>query len=257
MTKETDSYQLNEQEHFDQLTETLGETYWGNKTAASIIRMRRRAKLAVRHLARLQDPTVLELGCGTGTFSKYILEEMPNLRLVGCDISPKAIEMAAILCKGFPNTRFEFADMTSQAYSPEQFEAMIGCSILHHLHPIDKVLAECFRVLKPGGIFWFTEPNMMHPAVAITKNVKFIKRMLKDTEDETAFFRWSMARLMRQVGFTEISVRPYDLIPPIFPKLLLAAMDSVGRVVENIIGVREIGGHLEIYGRRPVKPTSV
>jgi SAM-dependent methyltransferase len=243
-------YQVKEQVHFDKLASAIGETYWGNKTAASLVRMKRRAALVRRALDCFPDPLVLELGCGTGTFSKYVLQELPQLRLIGCDISPKAVQLAASNCTDYQNAVFEVADAISEHYAPDSFDAVIGCSILHHLLPVEKVLRQCFRMLKPDGIIWFTEPNMMHPAVAVEKNIHFMKKWLKNTEDETAFFRWPLAKKLRNIGFRDALVQPYDFIPPIFPRPLLGTLDRVGRVVERMPLVREFSGNVLITGRK-------
>jgi ubiquinone/menaquinone biosynthesis C-methylase UbiE len=251
MKKGQTGYQRKEQEHFDGLAEATGETWWGNRTAAAPLRMRRRARLVAGHLARFTDPCVLELGCGTGTFSRHVLEELPALHLVGCDISPKAVEIAAASCAGYPQARFEVADGTALAAPDATFDAVIGSSILHHLFPLESILRECFRVLKPGGLFWFSEPNMMNPQIMLQKNVRWIGRFLQDTEDETAFFRWSLAKTLRAVGFEEVSVWPYDFLHPLVPRLVMGWVDRVGRLAEKIPLLREISGSLVIQARRP------
>jgi ubiquinone/menaquinone biosynthesis C-methylase UbiE len=192
------------------------------------------------------DPLVLELGCGTGTFSKYLLEELPALRLVGSDISPRAIKIAATRCREYENVRFEVADGSAQPYAPNMYDSVIGCAVLHHLIPVAKALQECLRVLKPGGFIWFTEPNMMHPAVALEKNFQFIGRRLQSTDHETAFFRWSLAQTLQSLGFQYVSVEPYDFIPPIFPRRFLGVIDCVGRFMERMPVLRETAGHLLI-----------
>ena len=40
---------------------------------------------------------------------------------------------------------------------------------------MDKSVSEIYRVLKPGGAIFFTEPNMMNPQIAIQKNISYIK----------------------------------------------------------------------------------
>ena len=209
MKKRGRGYQTKEQQHFDRLTETAGEIWWGSTTEAGIKRLRKRAYLIAQKLAHFKDPVVLELGCGTGAFSKFILEELPLLRLTACDISPKAIQAATERYADYKNACFEVADVSSMHYATNTFDAVIGNSVLHHL-PIEISLRECFRVLKPGGIIWFSEPNMMNPQIAIEKNIRFIGRMLQNTEDETAFFRWSLAKTLQEVGFCNVSVQPSD-----------------------------------------------
>lgn len=49
-------------------------------------------------------------------------------------------------------------DANSFPFQDGQFEAVIGNSILHHLIDFENTLAECQRVLKPGGVAVFGEP---------------------------------------------------------------------------------------------------
>jgi ubiquinone/menaquinone biosynthesis C-methylase UbiE len=251
MRKGQAGYQVKEREHFDRVAEATGETWWGNRTPAGAARMKRRARLVAAELARFADPVVLELGCGTGTFSRRVLDERPSLRLVGCDISPKAVQVAAAACAGYPHARFEVADGTALGQAAGSVDAIIGSSILHHLFPIEAVLGECFRVVRPGGLIWFSEPNMMNPQIVVQKNVRWIGRMLEDTEDETAFFRWRLAKALREVGFQDVSIRPYDFLHPSVPRPLVGVADRVGRLMERIPLVREVAGSLVIRARKP------
>lgn len=249
MRERAAGYQTKEREHFDALAENIGETWWGNRTPAAVLRMRRRASMVARALGTLHDPLVVELGCGTGTFSQYVLEVLPGLRLIGCDISPKAVELAARRCTLQPQVQFEVADATSLRYPDGTFDAVIGCSILHHL-PVEQTLAECLRVLKPGGIIWFSEPNMMNPQTALERNVRSVGKLLQNTEDETAFFRWGVVKTLGQCGFRGVSVQPYDFLHPLVPRSLMAGVDRLARLVERIPLLREISGCLEISARK-------
>jgi ubiquinone/menaquinone biosynthesis C-methylase UbiE len=235
-----------ERKHFDSLVESTGDVYWGNKTPAGIKRFRRKAFLIVQKLAHFRDPLVLELGCGTGALSKYVLERLPSLRLIGCDISPRAVQVATTLCNCYESARFEVADSSSLPYVSRAFDAVIGNAILHHL-PIEASLSECFRVLKPGGIIWFSEPNMMNPQIALEKNIHFIGKLLQSSEDETAFFRWSLAKTLRKIGFRNVVVQPYDFLHPIVPMRLIGTADCIGRLLEKIPLLKEMAGHLLIF----------
>lgn len=237
--------QLREREHFDRLAATDGEIWWGSTTPAGIRRLQRRARLIVQELARFPDPLVLELGSGTGGFSRFLFEELPSLRLTGSDISPECVRVATERYRRYRNARFEVADATALPYAPATFDAVIGNSILHHL-PVERSLQECWRMLKPGGLLWFSEPNMLNPHIALEKNVRFIGRLLQNTEDETAFFRWSLAKTLRSVGFQHVSIQPFDFLHPIVPRPLIGVVDAVGRAVEKIPLLREISGSLLI-----------
>jgi hypothetical protein len=120
---------------------------------------------------------------------------------------------------------------------------------LHHL-PLDLVLKNCFSILKPGGFILFFEPNMMNPQIMIEKNIGFIGKMLENSEDETAFFRWSLKKTLREIGFKRISVQPFDFLHPFVPSLLIDVVDKVGRCIEKTPVLREISGSLFICAHK-------
>lgn len=248
--KKQPGYQQKEKEHFDKLAAQTGEIWWGSATAAGKERLRRRAQMVAELVAGFDDPRVLEVGCGTGAFSRAVLELSPDLRLVGCDISPLSLEVARRECAEYAQAEFLEIDATAMAFEPKSFDAVVGNSILHHL-PAASTLAECFGVLRPGGVLWFSEPNMMNPQIALEKNVRFIGKMLQNTEDETAFFRWQMTGILRDAGFDQIEVMPFDFLHPAVPERLIDVVDRLGRFCERAPLVREIAGSLVIRATRP------
>ena len=245
MKKKNGRYQAKERRHFDSLVQATGDVYWGNLTPAGTERFRRKAQSVAQHLAVDAGQMVLELGCGAGAFSEHVLAQLPYLDLVGCDISPEAVASASARCAPYTHAAFAVGDAIHLPFANETFDAIVGNAILHHL-PIEPALSECFRVLKPSASIWFSEPNMMNPQIAVEKNVRFIGRMLQNTEDETAFFRWSLARTIRNAGFDEVSVQPLDFLHPAVPRRLIRVVDLLGRLVERIPLVREVGGNLLI-----------
>ncbi len=240
-----------EREHFDRLAEEVGEAGSHRTTVADVRRMERRAAMIAQALGDRSNPRLLEIGVGAGAFSQYIFKAMDKFEYIGCDISPKCIQIAEEKYASiYPNVAFKVADCTSLDWEDNTFDCVCGCSILHHL-PLEATLKECFRVLKPGGLFWFSEPNMANPQIAIQKNVRFVGKWLEDTEDETAFFRWSLARSLKQAQFEDMAVRPFDFLHPSTPKPLVSAIEFAGRVVESIPVLREIAGSLAIQAHKP------
>jgi len=125
------------------------------------------------------------------------------------------------------------------------FDSVVGSSILHHLE-IEEALREIYRVLKPGGTIWFTEPNMLNPQIAIQKNVPWVKRKLGDSPDETAFFRWPLQRLLGMTGYREVRVDPFDFLHHQTPVPLVSRLDAVGRFLESVPLISEFAGSLYI-----------
>lgn len=242
--------QEREAKHFDRLASSTGEVWWGSVTPAGIARLECRARAVADQLKYFSDPYVLELGCGTGALTKPLVAVLPNIRLVGIDISPKTIEVIRKEFSVNPRVRFEVGDAAQAPFSDASFDGVIGNSLLHHVS-IKETLHEVFRLLRSGGIIWFSEPNMMNPQVALERNVRFIGKRLQNSEDETAFFRWSFARLLRKAGFIEVSVRPFDFMHPALPTSLISTADIVGRFIERVPLVREIAGSLVISAKKP------
>ena len=97
----------------------------------------------------------------------------------------------------------------------------------------------------------FTEPNMLNPQIAIQKNVPFIKKLVGDSPDETAFFRWSLKNKFSQNGFTEVVVENFDFLHPATPKFMLSYASSLCAKMERIPIIKEISGSLVIKSVRP------
>ncbi len=184
---------------------------WG--THAGKRRERRRRGLLIEYGAVREGSTVLGLGCGTGIFTKYLTET--GATVTALDLSWDLL----VQVNGVHGRRVRriLGDAESLPFADSSFDAVVGSSILHHLD-VPWALHEVLRVLRPGGRIEFCEPNMLNLQIAVQKNVPFIKRMLGDSPDQRAFIRWRSIALVREVGFDDVKVFPYNslhaLVPP-------------------------------------------
>ena len=190
---------------------------------------------------------VLEIGCGTGSLSERLVPT--GVMLTATDILPEFLEVTAQKCAGHRiETKIVDAE-TLAGLNDESFEAVVGLSVLHHLHLKD-VLASIHRVLTDGGICAFSEPNMLNPQIALQKNIPFLKRMLGDTPDETAFFSWQMRRALGTARFKDIHVFPFDFLHPSIPDSLAASVEAVGNFLERVPLFRQIAGSIFLAARK-------
>jgi SAM-dependent methyltransferase len=213
---------------------------WNWESPAGKVRWFRRVKMLSSHLR--PGMTVLELGCGTGYFTRELARSGADI--VAIDVSPELLEIARANCSE-PNVQYQIQNAYALTYSEGVFDSVVGSSVLHHLE-IEEALRDIYRVLKPAGTIYFTEPNMLNPQIAIQKNVPWIKRKLGDSPDETAFFRWSLRRLLEQTGYRDVRIDPFDFLHPKTPVALIDGMDAFGRFLENVPVISEIAGSLYI-----------
>jgi 2-polyprenyl-3-methyl-5-hydroxy-6-metoxy-1,4-benzoquinol methylase len=216
------------------------EKTWNWESPAGKVRWARRLRMLGSHLK--PGMTVLELGCGTGSFTRELARSGADI--IAIDVSPELLEIAKTNCS-VSNVRYQIQNAYALSHSENMFDSVVGSSILHHLE-VEEALREIYRVLKPAGTIYFTEPNMLNPQIAVQKNVRWIKRKLGDSPDETAFLRWPLERLLDQTGYRDVRIDPFDFLHPKTPAALIAGVDAFGRFLENLPVISEIAGSLYI-----------
>jgi SAM-dependent methyltransferase len=213
---------------------------WNWESPAGKLRWARRVKMLSSHLKR--GMTVLELGCGTGYFTQELVRSGADV--VAIDVSPELLEIARTNCSA-PNVQYQIGNAYALSYDDAVFDSVVGSSVLYHLE-IEKALRDVYRVLKPGGTIFFTEPNMLNPQIAVQKNIPWIKRKLGDSPSETAFFRWRLGRLLEQTGYRDIRIDPFDFLHPKTPTPLINRVNKLGRFLEKMPVISEFAGSLYI-----------
>lgn len=98
----------------------------------------------------------LDVGCGDGTLAAVLLSEAGAVRWTGVDIDLADAQLAA------QQGVYETVYTASAAAVPEpdgSFDVIFSNSVLEHIGPLDDVLDEIRRVLRPGGRLVFTVPS--------------------------------------------------------------------------------------------------
>jgi SAM-dependent methyltransferase len=241
----TDSRISREIKHGRLLSSRGAGSVWNWESPAGRLRRDRRSVMLAGHIKT--GMSVLELGCGTGYFTKSIPRD--GNRIAAVDVSR---ELLASAKQNVPSkeVRFLRADACGLPFGDKSFHSVIGSSVLHHLD-IKRALPEIFRVLRPKGTIVFTEPNMLNPQILVQKNVPFIKRMFGDSPDETAFVRTFLKKRLSQSGFCNIKITPFDFLHPMVPAMLLPVALPLCTFLENVPLLKEIAGSLEIRASRP------
>jgi ubiquinone/menaquinone biosynthesis C-methylase UbiE len=99
---------------------------------------------------------LLDLGCGTGSFSLLLKRNFPGAEVTGLDPDPKALARAQKKAKRARQIiRFDQGFADALPYAARSFDAAFSSFMFHHLEAANREqsLREACRVLKPGGIF--------------------------------------------------------------------------------------------------------
>lgn len=114
----------------------------------------------VEAMAERPDPLVVDLGCGPGSLSARVLDRLPDAEVVGVDVDPLLLGLAAAAYGHRSGLRFVDADLRRPGW-PEALgltrpaDAVISTTALHWLY--EDELAATFRtiagLLRPGGVF--------------------------------------------------------------------------------------------------------
>lgn len=111
----------------------------------------RAAELQVLRRCRFQAP-VLEIGCGSGRFTKLLMAHVDW----GIDLNPR--EVALCTRRNGMYGRVACMDARSLEFADGAFATVFANCVIEHIPDLPRVLAECRRVLRPGGTLIATVP---------------------------------------------------------------------------------------------------
>ncbi len=215
---------------------------WNWGSSAGIVRKQRRVNMLSQLIT--SNMTVLEVGCGSGEFTKEFQKTQADIFAI--DVSPELLDFAKRSITA-TNVHFQLQNAFKMNFENNKFDAVIGSSVLHHLD-VKSALTEFSRVLKPGGIIAFTEPNMLNPHIFIERKFRFLFKHV--TPDETAFIKFSIQKLLEKSGFEAVKIFSFDWLHPIIPSALIPVVKRLGSIAESLPLVKEFSGSLYIYAKK-------
>jgi len=98
---------------------------------------------------------VLDIACGAGIGSIYLLRAGAR-SCVGVDISQEAVAFAENHNRG---PRYIVGDALEIPLQDESVEVVVSFETIEHVSDAARFIAECFRVLTPGGLFIGSTPH--------------------------------------------------------------------------------------------------
>ncbi|MCL4296351.1 MAG: methyltransferase domain-containing protein [Anaerolineae bacterium] len=123
---------------------------------------------------------VLEVGCGTGFFTitaGRMLGEQGSL--IAMDMLPQSVEAVTkkVQAAGLSNVQIIKGDALDTKLEKESLDEVIIFGVIPApMLPLEKLLAEMHRILRPGGVMAVWPPSWVHQSIVQSRWFKFIDK---------------------------------------------------------------------------------
>lgn len=214
-----------------------------------------------------KNKKVLDIGCGTGWLGFKV--SPLSKEVIGIDFSSGMIEVANRKLKKniYGNLEFEVMDARRLKFKNQSFHVACAIGVYGYVKDIDPFVEETARVLKDGGLFFFTLHNKKYLFSRLDELLKILKLSKKSGSflrdiSETEF-------LLRKQGFIiKESATTYFVMPQLIwsvNKLLrfrylkdkwISFVIKIERFMGNSVLTRNKGRLLLILALKPKKTLS-
>jgi SAM-dependent methyltransferase/uncharacterized protein YbaR (Trm112 family) len=206
-------------------------------------------------LAELAPPrgTVLDAGCGIGSFLGFLRQRAPGVRYVGIDVSRGMLDHAARQLEGSAtpgaaDVPLAQADACRLPFADATFDVVYARGLLHHLPEPSAGIREIGRVLRPGGTALFLDPNK----TLISELPRRLAQRTDHFDDDHKNFRaaelegWVRAEL----SITRTHFFGYVAYPLLgFPDLIDFDRLGIGRLAGPLLGVDRVLARVPLLRR--------
>lgn len=150
------------------------------ENVAEMARLIRQARTLSEHFGLLPEPIalspgerILDIGCGPGEWAVAMAQRFPDSRITGIDISERMIAYARYVAhdRGIVNVQFEVMDVCQPlVFTEVSFDLINARFIVGAMSTITwpHLLRECFRLVRPGGIFCSCEPESLGTTTSLS-----------------------------------------------------------------------------------------
>lgn len=210
-------------------------------------------KIAERKLGR--RGAILDVGCGRGELLWAAREGQWDF--AGLDPSPAHLKWA----KEKLGIEGQLGTLGDMNYADEKFDIVIMGGVLEHLYEPYQTLREVWRVLRPGGLFYFDAPN--EDALYSRIGNLYLRGRGRDWVVNLAptfppfhvqgFNPSSLKRLLQRVGF---EVDEFSITGNTFPATgrtsLRKRLEHRAAQIVNWVGRHSGSGvYMDVWARRP------
>ena len=165
-------------------------------TALSIGGEARFRQLALQGLAIHPDTKILDLCCGSGQATQFLIKYSQNV--TGLDASPLSLKRAR---QNVPTASYVEAFAEDMPFADNEFDVVHTSVALHEMEPqqLRQIIREVYRVLKPSGVFAMVDFHA--PTNPIFWPGLSLFLLLFETETAWELLKTDLAKLLAETGY--------------------------------------------------------
>jgi ubiquinone/menaquinone biosynthesis C-methylase UbiE len=164
-------------------------------------------RLAARTAGAIRAGRVLEIGPGPGFIAIEIAKLLPEVQVLGLDLSETMIDIATGNAREqgvSERVTFRAGDATKVPFDDASFDLVISSGSLHHWQEPRRIFQEIHRVLKPGCRALISDLRRDAPADKVQQFAAQI---------DSRFMRWGLRHSFREGYSVEEVEQLVDGIP--------------------------------------------
>jgi SAM-dependent methyltransferase len=153
---------------------------------------------------------LLDAGCGPGSITLGLAQEVAPGEAVGVDANATSIEIAGGRAResGVANVRFEVADIRNLPFADGEFDAVFVHTVLQHLGDPAPALRELHRVLQRGGVIGVADADfggsILWPDTPQTRLALEIMERVRRFSGGDVFVGRKLRALLGEAGFVDV-----------------------------------------------------
>jgi SAM-dependent methyltransferase len=169
----------------------------------------------VAHAAKSSIGVAVDLGSGPGTLVRELAVRLPQLFVVGLDISVSMTKLARgrAAIEGIKNVAFVVADVHHLPFHPQSVALMVSHGAMHHWRQLAVALREIKQALAEKGLIYLSDlkrdaPDDVVQHIASLLNVKQARAFVNSVR--AAYTVKELAQLAAEASLNHVTAEPEE-----------------------------------------------